>query len=330
MLVLRVGDPHAKVSNLVELEKLMQFVLSVAFDKKVDRLEILGDLFHTHAVLRLEVLEFWDKWLNRFSESVYSVILVGNHDQTGDFNLETNALSVFKRGLFGTYKPRIVESPQVDGIFLYMPYYHDTNKFIETANRWSSEGCKVLVSHQTYAGSQFENGFYAPDGINPDLLDFDLIISGHIHARQRIKTKRGWMIYPGTARWDGISDANQPKGLWLVNHDDSTGAIINEEFIDTSTICEPIYSIAWTEDDPKPEIPTTGRISLELIGSSNWISQQKADLKGKVALKSKITDKAKSEARQAGANLSDFISNLFVTSTDRERLISYMKELDLV
>jgi hypothetical protein len=54
-----------------------------------------------------------------------------------------------------------------------------------------------------------------------------------------------------------------PKGLWLVNHNDETGLIESEEFIDTSSVCSPIYSITYKEGDPEPTIPV-GRISLEL------------------------------------------------------------------
>ena len=60
MKILRVGDPHVKPNNLKEFrEALMRFALSEAIARKVDVLEILGDLFDTHSIVRLEVLEFW-------------------------------------------------------------------------------------------------------------------------------------------------------------------------------------------------------------------------------------------------------------------------------
>jgi hypothetical protein len=44
--ILRVGDPHVKVTNIEESERLVEFVAEKAIELKVDRIEILGDLFH--------------------------------------------------------------------------------------------------------------------------------------------------------------------------------------------------------------------------------------------------------------------------------------------
>jgi UDP-2,3-diacylglucosamine pyrophosphatase LpxH len=84
MKIVRVGDPHIRPQNIAEAELLMQFIYNLCTGAPTDRLEILGDLFHTHAVVRLEVLEFWNKWLQRFSDVIETVVLVGNHDLSGD------------------------------------------------------------------------------------------------------------------------------------------------------------------------------------------------------------------------------------------------------
>lgn len=326
MKVLRVGDPHAKPGNLVEMTKLMEFVLETGKKHAVDRVELLGDLFHTHAVIRLEVLEFWDKWINILASNFELIVLVGNHDMSGDYGSDSHALSVFKHVVHNVYiNCHIVDKPTQIGVLAYVPYIHDNQRFIDLANGLADSGAKTLVSHKTFVGSKFESGIYAPDGVDPDALRYDTIISGHIHGRQRF----GKVIYPGTSRWDTNSDANEQKGIWIVLHDDITGKILEEEFVDTSHVCEPIYSIEWKEGTEQPPIPA-GRITLELIGTSAWITQQKANLKGKVGLKSTITDKAKPKTRQAGKNLYDFINSLFVTTVNRDDLLKYMKELELV
>lgn len=325
MNILRVGDPHAKPNNLVEMAKLMGFVLEIAQTRNVDRIELLGDLFHTHAVIRLEVMEFWYEWLKILSFNKELIVIVGNHDMSGDYNSKSHAMSVLTMINDDHHQCLIVDYPMQLGVFAYVPYIHDNQRFIDLANGLADSGAKILVSHQTFTGSKFESGIYAPDGIDSDALRYDTIISGHIHGRQRF----GKVIYPGTARWDTNSDANENKGIWLATHDDLTGKILEEEFIDTSHVCEPIYSIEWMEGTKQPTIPA-GRITVELIGTSAWITQQKAHLKGKVGLKSTITDKAKPKTRQAGTNLYDFVNALFITSMDRQELLAYMKEWELV
>jgi DNA repair exonuclease SbcCD nuclease subunit len=330
MKILRVGDPHVKVTNIDESDRLMDFVGDVAREHKVDRIEILGDLFHTHSVLRLEVLEFWNAWLDTLSESQELVVLVGNHDQSGDYNSHSNALSIFNR--LKKTNLHIVEYPKTLGVFGYVPYIHEPAKFIEQCNSLVSDhGARVIVSHNTYQGSKYENGFYAPDGVNPESINCGILISGHIHSRQSFRTGIGQIvIYPGTARWDTASDANQPKGIWLYEHDDATGEILKEQYIDTSKVCSPIVSVTVNEGGELPAIVEGVRLSVELVGSSDWVTKQKNILKGKASIKTKITDKAKFEHRKSGNSLMEFIDKHYVTSIDKARLLNYMKELQIV
>lgn len=322
--VLRVGDPHVKINNLDEAEKLMEFVLMQAVLFQVNRIELLGDLFHTHAIVRVEIMAFWERWLDKLSDLFETVVLVGNHDQIGDYGSKLNALSIFKR--LDKVTLIIVDSPMVLGPIAYVPYIHHEEEFIAASNNLYEMGARFLVCHQTWEGSKYDNGMYAPDGFDPEKSLFTMIASGHIHARQRF----GKIIYPGTAKWDTNSDANEEKGLWLVTHDDN-GAILSEQFIDTSVVCSPIFSIEWKEGTEQPEIPA-GRVTVELIGSSEWIKKQKEVLKGKCGLKAKITDKARPERRNVTKGLVDFIGNNFdpIAGVSREQVIEYMKDLKLV
>lgn len=324
MKILRVGDPHIKPTNVEECEKLMHFIHDTVLKEKPDRLEILGDLFHTHSILRLEVIEFWDAWLDILSEAVETVVLIGNHDQSGDYSSESHALSVFHR--FKRKNLKIIQYPQNQGIFAYVSYTHDPEKFIQTANSLAAQGAKVLVCHQTFNGAKYESGVYAPDGIDPARLNFALIISGHIHSTQAF----GNVKYPGTPKWDTASDANEKKGIWLYQHDDTTGAIISETMISTEHVVTPIVSVIWKEGEAMPEFPEHAKAAVELIGSSDWVSKNKTLLKGKVSISSRITDKANRAERKAGVDLIDFLSNNFVTTMDRPSLLKYAKEMGLV
>lgn len=325
MKILRVGDPHVRPSNIEESKFLMNFVCDKAIEHKVDRIEILGDLFHTHSVIRLESLLFWDLWLNHLSDVCEIVVLVGNHDMGGDFNSTLNSLSVFQR--IKRTNLKIVDHSRLEGIFGYMPYYHSKEKFIESANSLADRGAKVLVCHQTIQGSKYENGMYAPDGAELDLISDKIIhiISGHIHSKQEF----GRVIYPGTARWDTASDANLEKGIWVFNHD-TTGKITSREFLSTESVCSPILGFQWKEGEEQPTIPEGSRSTIELIGTSDWISTVKSQIKGTCSIKTKITDSKRLENRQAGQSLDYFIKNLFLTSIDRDSLLKWMKELNIV
>jgi DNA repair exonuclease SbcCD nuclease subunit len=321
-----MGDPHIRPNNIVEAERLMEFTLKLIVSAKVDRFEILGDLFHTHAVLRLEVVQFWNRWLEKFSDITETVVLVGNHDQSGDYDKGDHALEVFKR--IKNERLKIIDKPTVIGAFGYLPYIHSASILLESARELASQGAKTLVCHATFSGSQFDNGFYAPEGINPDDIPFETIISGHIHKEQIIAN--GKVDYPGTAKWDTASDANEHKGVWLYEHNPLNGKVINRDKISTSKVVTPIVSFKWVEGEDAPIIPEGAKASVELVGSSDWITKQKSKLKGKVSISSKFTDKKEKSERKAGNSLENFLNNLYVSTMDRESLLRFAKEIGIV
>ena len=357
MKILRVGDPHAKVGSLDEMKALVLFVVEQAKLHNVDRIEVLGDLFNTHNVIRLEVIEFWTWALDLLAATCETVVLVGNHDQSGDYNSTFSALSVF--ALMNKKNLIIVEKPTQMGVFGYVPYTHSSVEFIASANVLADGGVKVLICHQTIEGSKYESGIYAPDGIPAAEWSerFIHVISGHIHSEQSF----GNIIYPGTARWDTVTDANRRKGVWLYTHgsgevgtrvlhgdEDRSGRSSNLStpaqvggsqdgviqtalFISTEQVCSPIKSLEWREGDPCP----TGwseyeRVTIELIGSSIWVAGEKEKLKGKCSIKTKITDKQKGIIRKTGDSFEHFMKELFTSSLNKGDLLKYAKEIGIV
>lgn len=217
----------------------------------------------------------------------------------------------------------------MDGIFGYLPYIHDHKVFIDSANRLADQGAKVLICHQTLQGSRYESGFYAADGVPTGdwAARFTHIISGHIHSEQTFEN----VIYPGTARWDGIVDANIRKGIWIYEHEPVTGRIASSSFISTENVCSPLRSITWREGEAGPTPwGDNDRVTLELIGSSEWIGKQKQSFKGKASFKTKITDSKKLDNRKTGGNFTEFLRSVFVTTLDKDELEKKAKEWGLV
>lgn len=325
MNILRLGDPHGKMGSLEELKGLINFVVEMAILYKVDRIEVLGDLFHTHNVIRLEIIEFWVWALDLLSKTCETVVLVGNHDLSGDHNSRFSALSVF--GLMNKPNLYIIEKPIQMGVFGYVPYTHNSDTFIANAKVLADEGVTVLVCHQTIEGSQYESGIWAPDGIPTAnwAEKFTHIISGHIHSEQSF----GNIIYPGTARWDTVVDANKRKGIWIYEHS-ANGRILASNYLGTEKVCSPIRHIEYREGDAFPTWGDKDRIAVELIGTSAWIAGEKEKLKGKCSLKTTPTDKKQGTIRQTGGSFENFVKDLFSTKIDKQELLKYAKEIGIV
>lgn len=330
MKILRIGDPHIKPTNVDEAERLMHFVNDTILERQPDRVEIMGDLFHTHSIVRLEVLEFWEGWLDTLTshENIDFYVLRGNHDMASDAEFSASALLAFKH--LKRKNLKICELPRVDGIYAYVSYYKDHDRFIEIANGCAESGAKVLICHQTFDGSRYETGIYAPDGIDASKINFNLIISGHIHTHQDMMKDGRRILYPGTPKWDTAADANEDKGIWLYEHDDATGAILSEELITTHHVVTKIVNMTWVEGMPCEPIPDGCKVTVELVGSSKWIDEQKITLKGKVSLKTKITDRVERKDRNAGKNFADFVANKFTTDLNKVELLRYMRERGIV
>src|ERR1035437_5539961 len=327
MLILRVGDPHIKPSNIKESEALMQFVLEKALKLKVDKLEFLGDEYDTHDIVRLSVLKFWTKWFHILAkQSFKTIILQGNHDANGDYSDNFSALHTVLHLENSNFK--IVHEPYLDGLYGYLPYIHDNNKFVEETNKLANQGATVLVSHPNYEGADYDNGSPLSGGVSDNSLDprFLHLIGGHIHTEVEI----GRIWYTGNPRWLNKSCANKDKGIWLCTHDDSTGAILSKEFISTESVCTPIRSLIWKEGSEVPSIMPGSNTHIELIGSSDWVSNAKKGLVG-VSVSSKITDVKKSRERKSGKSLHEFLSQHYQAEPEkRQKLLKYLGGLNLV
>ena len=283
--ILRIGDPHVQISNLKDSEKLIDFIINTAIDRKVLNVEFLGDLFHTHAVIRIEVVDFWQRAFKKMiASNLNCTVLVGNHDQPGskEKEQEMNALNIFD--IHDNFT--IVNKPSEILGTAYIPYMSDRQTFIDAAKQLYDQGAtELLVAHQTFTGAQYENGFFSEEGIDPALIPQKQIISGHIHKSQQV----GKCFYPGTPKWDTMADANESKGIWIFTHTDS-GEYIDKEFISTSEIVTPIICYDIKEGDDLPEINPSARNYITLEGKATWINKIKTKLKN-CNIKIKPTDR---------------------------------------
>jgi len=295
------GDPHITPTNIHEGDALVKFIKKTATKNKIDTVLFLGDLFHTHAVVRVEVLDFWKRAFETLKK--FKIIcLVGNHDKiqskTEEFSI--NALDVF----VGTKNLSIINRPEQMGDIGLVPFMEDHDRFVTSVNDLYEKGAtKCLIAHQTFTNAKFENGFYAPDGIDPELIPQDKVISGHIHAKQHL----GKCSYPGTPKWDKASGAHQAQGIFLFLEGLDSDSY---EFISTEEVVTPIKKHIINEGDELPKMSTKHKNYVELHGTSAWIQTIKKKLKNKARIKAVSTDVRK---RSVNKNSTSCIFNYLDT-----------------
>jgi len=263
--LLLVGDPHVTVEEIPDCNRLIDCILDVLGKVPVKGVVFLGDLHHNHALVRIEVMEFWRKAFHRIKLAFPNIniyALVGNHDRSHDYSVKANALQ--------SYAIDVIQSPSeiMRGV-VAAPWYPDPSSFLKALD--GQQG-KTLICHQTFDGSKYENGFFASDGVDPALVQFDNVIAGHIHAPQIV----GKVWYIGAPRWRIASDANTPRALWVFDFDDD-GNIVGRKPFPTSGWCREIWHLVDKEEDPiEVTRPEKGILRVDIHGSAEWVEAKKA------------------------------------------------------
>lgn len=274
MKILMVGDAHVTVDELDDAGRLLDLVEEVVELEKPDIVVFMGDQHHNHAVVRIEVLDFWRKRLNRLPRKGI-FMLVGNHDRSTNQTLDMNSLAydcnVIRKLASVCIAPRPYDHVSVDDpnwpsdVFL-MPWVPDAQfaKAIEAV-----PDNAILLCHQTFNGAMYENGFYAPDGVDPKIVArFKRVFSGHIHKPQSFAN----IEYVGAPRWRIMSDANERRALVLYDTQ-----IHMKKYFDTSKHCTPILRLEDREGDATSvdSIPEHARKYVDIFGSSAYCDTRK-------------------------------------------------------
>ena len=315
MKLLRVGDPHITVRNLDEAELLLEFILLVAHQNGVTTIEFLGDLMHTHAVLRVEVIDFWSRAFKRLSKDFAVIALVGNHDQPGSKEKEQvmNGLNIFQSDAV-----RIIHTPAIIGNVGYIPYMSDKQAFLAAAQDLYKQGAtKTLVAHQNFTVPLYN------DLIDPSLVPQEQIITGHIHEKKQM----GKVFQVGTPKWDTLTDANEDKGIWVYNQNED-GSTASKQFFSTAEIVTPITKVILNEGEAEIELNPKARNYLDLVGQTSWITQMKKKYKGQAHITGRPSDrKSVNINKDKASSMLDFLSSSFkpIDGVTKEDVRQYLQ-----
>lgn len=214
MRIVAIGDPHI-TNNFDIFDRVVDKALSLSPDMVV----ILGDLFHTHSVIKAEVFNYWMEKIRYIKERTKLVIIRGNHDAPHDKVIYDKVGPIkFLSSIFNDESVIVANhiktfsSSDID--LLFMPFFY-TEQEMESALSSlpiNTQKFDYIFCHQTFEGGMYQNGFYAPDAFKIDFVQSLLkpngkIVSGHLHAKQQF----GPVVYVGTPMWLTRSDLDSDK-----------------------------------------------------------------------------------------------------------------------
>jgi DNA repair exonuclease SbcCD nuclease subunit len=316
---LLVGDVHATEKDLNDCQELLKLILDTI--SRTGAMPIfMGDLYHTHSIVRIEVQKFWaDAFAKMNVLGVKPIVIMGNHDSPTGAYTGVNALILHK------FQATVVlpEEPFNRGDFMAIAYHRHGDAFIVEANKPEHQA-PVLLCHATFDGAQYENGFYAKDGIDQAKIPHVKIISGHIHKTSLI----GKVLYIGSPRWLTISDSEQEE-RWLFLVDDEFNFL---EKIPTSPVCRVIHRLIDTEDAPLGNIDFCKKdhYIVDIHGRLEFINVRKSLYRGKARVrtfeKKENATAILKESDPLNVSLVKWLKAYSTKYLDKEKFIQKIKE----
>jgi len=313
--IILVGDLHSKNSNLEETKKLFEFIDVQAKSYGIKDIFLLGDLFDTHGIVHLPVTYCYYELFNKYSNLNF-YCLVGNHDYVVHGSQSKHALVAFYN------LPNVVVIDSVDDEpFTYQCEGIQFDCIPHTTDEYFYELCKkkksdVLLCHHTFIGAQYENNFFAPNGIDLSQVLYSKIVSGHIHKQQSV----GKVYYPGTPRWLKESDANEEKGIWLWD------GLEQYQFIATDTVCQKIHNLYIDEStNLNIDINENHRYILNVKGDFNFVEKVSGQFKNLAEIRQVPVEHKKVLVKESEGilnSLQDFVKYKYKTiyGVDNEEL----------
>lgn len=207
MRVLFCGDKHLKITRFDLAQQFIAWLNKTIEENKPDLYVCLGDDLDTHAIVRSELLSEIKKHFDYvLSLNIPIVYVVGNHDSYKPSDMKYHAFQTLK----GIHKDLyIVDSVTELYGMTFVPYIHDPNLF-------PKETTEICVAHQTFKGANYGD-IITKDGVDASCIrGVELIVSGHIHTKQRMDHEGVSILYPGSPFSQSASDINQIKGVSII------------------------------------------------------------------------------------------------------------------
>ena len=245
MRFLHISDLHiGKVVNdfsmLEEQKLILDQLVSLAAENKVDALVIAGDIYD-RAIPPGEAVSLFDQFLTKLSDQEIQIIMIsGNHDSPERISFGEHLLCARGVHIAGVWNRQAKRVLLGDTEFVLLPFFKpvreeetDSNSAVARAleRYWqqeqeeSLENQRVLITHffvtdqgKEPALSESETTIHVGglDNVEASLFDgFDYVALGHIHRCQQIGERPVW--YSGSTLKYSFGECGQEKCALLVN-----------------------------------------------------------------------------------------------------------------
>lgn len=278
--VLFLGDVHIQFSNLKDVDILETKMKAILSEGDVDIVVIAGDVLHKHEIVNVQLMNRAYDLIRCMRNFVPVYVLVGNHDYINNQQFLTtnhwmNGMKEWKN-VYVVDKPLHLKMKECDFAFVpYVPPGRLVEALEELKEEWKSVDC--IFAHQEIRGCKM--GYI--DSLDGDVWerDWPMLISGHIHERQRLKEN---VLYPGSVLNHAFGSDNQGVSIFTF----SRGEDVKEDCVDLGLEKKMIVYDSVENFSNIPQEKIHVRNKLHLSGKIEEVkafksSKEYADLKSK-------------------------------------------------
>ena len=250
MRIMHLADLHLGRTileqSLIEDQKyILDEIIELAIDKKVDLILIAGDVYDK-SIPSVEAVNLFSKFLTSlYKKNIKVCVISGNHDSKDRLSFGNELFidnGIYIEGVFNGELKYIELEDEYGKLNIYMlPFvkpvdvrkyypdekidsYDDAVRCIIKNTKIDKKGRNIIMVHQFVTGSNIDiersdSETISLGGIdNVDInnfIDFDYVAMGHIHGPQRLL--RDTARYAGSPLKYSFSEVNQKKSIPIIN-----------------------------------------------------------------------------------------------------------------
>lgn len=258
-----IGDPHFKVDNIPEVDIFLEKLEKLIQERKPDFICVAGDILHTHERLHTIPLNKAYEFIQMLRKYAKTYVLVGNHDYCN--NSQFLSVSHWMNGMKEWEDVVIVDKVESfeenDKTFVFVPYV-PPGRFIEALNStetdWTTATC--IFAHQEFYGCKM-GAIVSVEG-DKWSEDFPLVVSGHIHSKQRPQEN---VYYSGSAMQHAFGESEKNILAFIRYGDEFEGGYDLEEV----DLCLPRKRMIYADVSKMEELtikPSQDKIKVVVSG----------------------------------------------------------------
>ncbi len=216
--VLVIGDPHFKVGNITDTDKLLVQIMKLVKKRKPDMVVCLGDVLDRHADIHVSPLTRAIDFLYQIQNCSQLFVLIGNHDRmnNSDFLSPIHPFTALKYWDSTRIVDTVVDVEISGRHFMFLPYVPpqkfdeafkkhisglgDAKKYMDEEGNISDESLDnylkdvtCIFAHQEFLNAKMGAKLSEEGDVWSETRP--LVISGHIHEYDQLQSN---IIYVGT------------------------------------------------------------------------------------------------------------------------------------